>query len=269
MQFNPIAFPTILGSLVMFWLGCLACGRVTSRSGKLWAALAGIALAIPGLLFVFYYLHIFDSAAWFYSFRAVPYSELSACGLGFIAGILNSWLQPQTLGEKSLCLGVLLLFTVIPFIKPVLSPIDVDHLQDRFENGVVLQSTFSTCGPASAATILRSLGQVVSEKELARESFTSRGGTENWYLARALRRRGFDVAFQVQPVSSGSIPSPAIAGVVLRGGAGHFIAILSDSGGQVTIADPLNGKHVITKAELTTYYHFTGFFMLIQPSVRQ
>jgi Peptidase C39 family len=268
MQFNPMAVPTVLGSLALFWLGRFVGGQVVSRTGRLWAALVGSALAIPGLLFVFYYLHIFDNAVWFYSFRALPYSELSACGLGFVAGILNSWFQPQTLGEKSLCPGVLLLFTLIPFIKPVLTPIDIDHLQDRFENGVVLQSTFSTCGPASAATILRNLGQAVSEKELARESFTSRGGTENWYLARALRRRGFDVAFQVQPANNGSIPITAIAGVVLRGGAGHFIAILSDSGGQVTIADPLNGKHVITKADLTTYYNFTGFFMVIQPSVR-
>jgi peptidase C39-like protein len=269
MQLNLMAIPTILGSLLLFWLGRFVGVRSLSRIGKLGAVLAGTALAIPGLLFVFYYLHIFDNAAWFYSFRALPYSEVSACGLGFIAGILHSWTQPQTLGERALCPVTLLFFMVIPFIKPVLSPIDVGQLQDRFEDGVVLQSTPSTCGPASAATILRNFGYPTSEKELAREAFTSRGGTENWYLARALRRRGLDVNFRIQSPDSASLPSPAIAGVILRGGVGHFIAILNDSAEEVTVADPLNGKHVINKSALKTYYHFTGFFLTVHPQPHQ
>lgn len=258
-----MAIPTILGSLAMFGLGRFA-GR-SARTGKFWFLVLGTASAIPGLLFVLYYLHLFDNAVWFYSFRALPYSELSACGLGFIAGILHSWIQPHTLGERVICPSVLLLFVLIPFIKPILSPIDVDHLQNRFQDGVVLQSTSSTCGPASAATILNNFGYSISEKELALESFTSQSGTENWYLARALRRRGFDVDFQVRDPDTTSLPSPAIAGVVLNGRVGHFIAVLGDSGGEVTIADPLNGKHVIKKSALKDSYHFTGFFLAIQP----
>jgi predicted double-glycine peptidase len=134
----------------------------------------------------------------------------------------------------------------------------------------------STCGPASAATLLNVLGHPASEQELARESFTSRGGTENWYLARALRRRGLDVAFELRPTVDGvlpsvipdDIPSLAIAGVLLPGRAGHFIAILGSDGDSVTFADPIDGKHTMTRAQLLERYHFTGFFMVVRRPVR-
>src|SRR5260370_33026524 len=61
-----------------------------------------------------------------------------------------------------------------------------------------LQTTYSTCGPASSASLLQAFGQDASEQQLARESFTSKGGTEIWYLARAFRRRGFRTNFVIQ-----------------------------------------------------------------------
>jgi hypothetical protein len=114
--------------------------------------------------------------------------------------------------------------------------------------------------------LLNLLGQPASEQEIAREAFTSRGGTENWYLARALRRRGLDVAFDIEPTGSSTIPSPAIAGVVLRGGVGHFIAVLGSADDTVTIVDPLDGKHTLDRAALSDRYRFTGFFMTVRRS---
>ena len=175
------------------------------------------------------------------------------------------------LAETRCCPGklvapaVLLSLVLVPYAKPVLSPLAFDRPRTQPGDGTVLQSTFSTCGPASAATLLNLLGRPASEQELARESFTSRGGTENWYLARALRRRGLDVAFEIQPADSVVVPSPAIAGVVLRGGAGHFIAILDSAGAEVTFVDPLEGKHTIKKADLAARYRLTGFFMVVRP----
>lgn len=106
-----------------------------------------------------------------------------------------------------------------------------------------------------------------SEKELAKEALTYRGGTENWYLARALRRRGFNADFVVQPSKSLSIPSPSIAGVRLEGGTGHFVAILDTSGESVVIGDPLVGKLKLSRAELNKRYHFTGLFLVVRPRV--
>jgi ABC-type bacteriocin/lantibiotic exporter with double-glycine peptidase domain len=127
-----------------------------------------------------------------------------------------------------------------------------------------MQSTHSTCGPSSSATILKLLGRSSSEKELARECLTSRGGTEIWYIARAFERRGLHASVQIQPLDHLSPPSPAIAGVVLPGGAGHFVAIMDTTPDSITIGDPMKGKLVVRKADLTNVYHFTGFFLVIE-----
>jgi hypothetical protein len=221
--------------------------------------------AVPAFLFALYYTHLFDNAAWFYRFRAVPYTELLVGGSGLLAGILHYRFAPETLGEKLVIPAALAALLAVPFVKPLLDPIDLNRLRDRCEGEVCMQSTFSTCGPSSAATLLKAFGQTASEKQLARECFTSRGGTEIWYVARAFERRGFHTSVVIQPLERLSPPSPAIAGVVLRGGAGHFIAIMSQTADEVTIGDPMKGKLVVKKSDLKSYYDFTGFFLVIQP----
>ena len=61
---------------------------------------------------------------------------------------------------------------------------------------------------------------------------------------------------------------PAIAGVVLSGGAGHFIAIMSQNGDEITIGDPLKGKLIVPRKDLDGTYHFTGFFLKVGPKAR-
>jgi hypothetical protein len=221
-----------------------------------------LVLAFPGL-FALYYTHLFDNQSWFYDLRTIRYTELLGCGLGVAAGMLYGWWQPESFGEKVVVPSALLVFVLVPFVKPLLDPLDVRQLKDRSKGEVCLQSTFSTCGPASAVTLLRSFGNDVSERQLATESFTSRGGTEIWYLARALRRRGIGTTVVIRSPGDVILPSPAIAGVLLPGHAGHFIAVLSSDEQQVTLADPLKGKLTLTRKELSSYYQFTGFFLVL------
>jgi len=219
---NLLLAPTALIAAVLFAAGLLVERSVQSRAVRRCALVAELLLAIPGLLFVVHYTHLFDRAMWFYQLRAAPGSELAAAGMGMLAGALYAWFAPETFLEKAAIPGVLLLL-IAPYAKPILAPLDLDQLRADCPGEVCLQSTPSTRGPASAATLLKALGQPASERELALECFTYRGGTENWYLARAFRRRGFRTEFLT---STSSWPCPSIAGVTLRGGAGHFIAIL-------------------------------------------
>jgi len=271
MHLIPVALLTVLGAALLFCLGSVLGRKTVSRPGKMWLSLIGVVLAAPGLLFVFYYTHLFDNAAWFYSFRVLPLTEFLPGGIGLLAGVLNSRFQPESLGEKLVVPTVLVVSVLIPFVKPLLDPIDLDRLRDRCDGEVCMQSTFSTCGPSSAATLLKAFGQTASEKQLARECLTSRGGTEIWYIARAFERRGFRTQVLIQAAESLSPPSPAIAGVVLPGGAGHFIAIVSATSTAVTIGDPMKGKLVVNRADLENYYHFTGFFLVIylkEPTIK-
>jgi ABC-type bacteriocin/lantibiotic exporter with double-glycine peptidase domain len=98
-----------------------------------------------------------------------------------------------------------------------------------------------------------------------RDSFTSRNGTENWHLARALRKRGFAVRFAIESAPDKPWPFPAIAGVRLpaSGNAGHFIVLLDRIGDKYVVGDPLEGRKVQSASELRDTYEFTGFFMLV------
>jgi len=266
MHLIPVVLLNVVGAAVLFCLGSASGKRAASRSTKAWLLLACAGLAAPGLLFVLYYTHLFDNAAWFYRFRVLPLTEFLPGGMGLLAGVLYSWFEPDTWVEKVLVPGGLSILVLIPFVKPLLDPVELGRLRDRCEGEVCMQSTFSTCGPSSAATLLKAFGQNASEKQLAGECLTSRGGTEIWYIARAFKRRGFRTHILVQSPEKLSPPSSAIAGVVLPGGAGHFIAIMSETSDDLTIGDPMKGKLVVKRADLKSYYHFTGFFLVIQPA---
>jgi len=265
MRLNPTAVPVFALAVVSFLLGSSLEKKTASPAGRIRLFAVSILLALPGFLCALYYTHGFDNASWFYSFRTLPYSELVIAGSGLFAGVLNSWFGPETSGERAAIPAALAVLVAIPFVKPLLDPIDLDRLSQKCEGEVCLQSTHSTCGPSSSATILKLLGQTASERELARECLTSRGGTEIWYMARAFERRGFHARVQIQPLDHLSPPSPAIAGVVLPGGAGHFIAIMEATSDSITIGDPMKGKLVIRRTDLSTAYHFTGFFLAIEP----
>lgn len=249
---------------VFFLAGFLLRKRIVRPPGTLFLLIASALFAIPGVLMVIYYLHLFDNAVWFYKFRAMPFSELSTSGLGFMAGVFHSSDARDSCFRRLSAPVALFVFLMIPFVKPIISCVDFSQFKNHWVGDVCLQTTPSTCGPASAASILKSFGQNVSEEELAKESFTYTGGTENWYLARALRRRGFDVQIVSSPETREPIPVRAIAGVTLRNGAGHFIAVLAETPTDYVFGDPLKGKVVIAKDVARNQYHFTGFFMVIQ-----
>ena len=264
MRFNILLLPTMLLAILLFLLGMALERKAVSKLSRRSLLVTSVVLSLPGLFYVFFYFHFFDNAAWFYNFRALPFSELAAGGIGFAAGMAYSWLRPETIGQKLVAPTGLLILVLIPHLKPLLAPLDTLRLRDTCEGGACLQTTPSTCGPASAAALLTSFGRPSSERHLAVECFSYIGGTESWYLARAFNRRGFSAKVIVLPASEDEIPAPAIAGVTLRGGAGHFIAVLDQTASHVTVFDPLKGLVVFEKGELRGKYHFTGFFLEIR-----
>lgn len=265
MNINWLVLPTLLLGVLLFVVGQWSMRRCRTRGSRAALLMVGFVLGLPGFLFPLYYLHFFDDAPWFLLFRALPYTELTAAGAGLFAGSLSALVVgPRTISRPMLfvllCLGL-----VAPHAKPLLVPLPARSFSDRWQDDVCRQSTSSSCGPASAATIFRLLGTNVSERDIARECFTYLGGTENWYLARAFRRRGFEPTYRVV---AGGLPAdlhtPAIAGVRI-GTYGHFIAILSRTSDGYVTGDPLIGRREYTRAGLTNSYTFTGFFLEIAP----
>lgn len=106
-------------------------------------------------------------------------------------------------------------------------------------------------------------GVPITERELVAESYTSRRGTENWYLARAIRRHGLIARYVQTPPHAAALPYPAIAGLGF-GRAGHFIAILGETPTSYIIADPLVGREVIEKKFGIENLRLSGFFLVVK-----
>lgn len=217
--------------------------------------------ALLGTSYALYYLHILPEPAWFYQWRSLPGSEVLVLALA-VAGAALSALLPRWCRVVIVSGVVFLAF--LPFAKPVWAPLDLDALENTWADGAARQSSRSTCGPASAATVLATLGIATQEVELAKAAHSSGTGTEAWYLARAIRRKGAEVDFLTNVNFPSEAPLPCIAGVKLLGGTGHFIPILAKEGSRYRIGDPLRSGEWVEEAELLRKYEFTGFCMAVR-----
>lgn len=216
-------------------------------------------LSAPSILVILYYFHILPETECFYSFRALWGSEFAILFPAAAAGMISSFL-PRVL--IAFPLFALLLVGLGPYIKPLISPLDINQLQDRWKGDACLQSTSSTCGPASVASILKHFGIQLSERDIARDAHSYTGGTEAWYLARVVRKNGFGAKFVFRTQVDPNIPLPALAGVRI-GGMGHFIAVLSRQDGKTTFVDPLSGEETMPTDDFLKRYRFTGFHMTV------
>lgn len=228
--------------------------------GLHWSAgIAFFLLAVASLLIPLPYLsdRVGEDPA-YANFRALPFAELTVCLAAPFVGWL-SFRMPRRRLALPLCLIVTIGYVSLPFIKPIIRP--AGEIAERWRDGIALQSTSATCGPASLTTLLSRLGATVSQREIAQGAYNSSSGTENWYLARYAQSRGFSYRFINQPELS-LVPVPSIIGVRL-GAAGHFITLLSKEGEVFTIGDSLSGVSQLTKAQFDERYRFTGFVLHI------
>lgn len=223
-------------------------------------ALVAMVAALPGATFAIYYLHVLPETAWYYGFRSIAGTELCMLFVGVAGGLVATFLPRLLL---VLPLFAVVAFSAAPILKPFMGPIPAGSMRNEWDGGICLQSTPSTCGAASTATILKHYGVDVTEADLAAEAHSYAGGTEAWYLARAARSRGFDVAFVFSEGFAPEVGLPAVVGVRL-GSVGHFIPILGREGDRFIVGDPLRGRELLSRGEMDRRYEFTGFHMRIK-----
>ena len=235
--------------------------RARSTSVRLLTLSVLALLAVPSILFAIYYLHILPEHAWFYTFHSWRGTEFLVLFLGGAGGALATLLPRFLLAFP---LAAVIGLGIIPHLKPLLGPLPESAFRERWKGATCLQSTPSTCGAASVATILRHLGVTTTEQAVARAAFSYTGGTEAWYLARYVRSRGLAAHFSFQPSFAPEVGLPALVGVRF-GALGHFIAVLGVKDGQVSFADPLSGPAQLPLEQFQQRYQFTGFHMVVAP----
>ncbi len=244
-------------SLVAFILVYWGAARLSPKC-RVVLAVVSLLAALPGASFAIYYLHLLPEREWYYEFRSVSGIEFLIVWVGAAGGMIASLLPRKLL---VLPLAGVVAFSIAPFIKPFIGP--TDDLKDEWKGGVCLQTTPSTCGAASLATVLSDLGGNTGEEELARAAHSYAGGTEAWYLARAARARGYDVRFDFSDGFSQEGTLPAVVGVKL-GNIGHFIAVLGKEDDKFVVGDPLVGREVMSLDEMKKRYAFTGFHLRVR-----
>jgi hypothetical protein len=261
MFFNALLFPTLIIGAALYAVG-YRLGSNPASPGLRSARIAVFSiLCVPGLSFILYYLHLTPEPAWYIEFRSRPYAELSSAFWGLLFGYLE--IRRPLIGKWRYIAGNRMMFRLsmllmfAPFAKPIFLPLAGARFNDEWRDGVCIQSTAATCGPCSLATIYGSLGLQAKERDIARGAFSGMTGTENWYLIRYARSHGLNARFSYKTSLNEVIP-PAIIGVKLDGGAGHFITYLGDWGKRRVIGDPLSGKFLLTDDIFRGLYSFSG-----------
>ena len=135
-------------------------------------------------------------------------------------------------------------------------------------NGVCLQTTGYTCGPAAAATLLARLGVPTDEREMAGLCGTSPIlGTDIYPLGRGLRAKLAGSGRNVDVVrgdweSLRKLKSPALAVVRFTAVIDHVVVILNAGEDSVQIADPLSGVRESPRAEFESRWR--GYLVTVE-----
>lgn len=256
---NWLGVTSAVMALAAFFLAYFAAKDAPAKKRIVFTGCAIIA-AIPGASFAAYYGHILPESSWYYEFRSITGTELLIVLLGVAGGMVATLLPRALLVLPLLCVAA---FSIAPIIKPFIGPIPAGTMQDKWDGEICLQSTPSSCGAASTATILKQLGVDATESEIAAEAHSYAGGTEAWHLARAARSRGLVVDFSFTRGFTPEDGLPAVVGVRL-GAIGHFIPVLSQEDDLFFIGDPLKGREILSRKQLHERYEFTGFHMRIK-----
>ena len=163
---------------------------------------------------------------------------------------------------------------VLPFLVPALIKGQLSNLTTRLDSdGICLQTTHYTCGPAAAVTALGKLGLAANEGEIAVLSYTSPvAGTLPTLLCSALQNRYGPAGLKCQYRRFDSIDQLKDAGItlaVVRNAflLDHCLAVLKVSDRTITVADPVRGAKSMPREQFESIWRFSGI-VLQRDSIR-
>ena len=184
---------------------------------------------------------------WFETFGVLILALLGIV-LGLSIGRVNRKLWIILAMLTVLVIAASLVSFVTPLAVPVAMRLVLENLQTTFsKDGICIQTTGFTCGPAAAVTALRQLGIEAQEGKLAITAKCTLKSTTNELLANAIKKlygkKGIDCSIR----NFGSIDQlkgncPLIAGIKLSSVIDHYTAVLEVTDDKVIVGDPIAGK---------------------------
>ena len=198
--------------------------------------------------------------------------------LGFVATmVLTTPLSRVPKKRDRIVISILMAVIVFaasgwPFIVPAFERNELARLQTHINaDGVCIQTTDFTCGPASAVTALRKLGLSGEEGKIGILSETSSViGTPPDMLAEALQNEyGKDgLIAEYRPFKD--ISELKQAGLTLAVTkyaflVDHYVTVLEVTDSEVVVGDPLGGLGRMSYADFRKEWRFVGVVLKRQP----
>ncbi len=176
--------------------------------------------------------------------------------------------QRDRIAVSLLMVCVVFAISVWPFLAPAFNRNQLAGLTTRMDdNGVCLQTTDYTCGPASAVTALRKLGFPAEEGQLALAAHTSSAmGTPPDILARVLQcqygKQGLVCEYRVfKNVAALKNCGLTLAVVKFNLYLDHYVTVLEVNDQAVTVGDPASGIMNLSPAEFEEEWRHTGIVL--------
>ncbi len=149
------------------------------------------------------------------------------------------------------------------FLAPAISRWELSHLATQIStDGVCIQTTEYTCGPAAAVTLLRRHGFRADEGDLAIRSKASfHTGVDAPLLAAAVEEEFRAAGVKADSARDQTIEQLQQAGECLAvvpfdADTDHWVAVLEVTNENVIVADPLRGMRTMSRAEFAeTWRH--------------
>lgn len=178
----------------------------------------------------------------------------SAMTLGALSARVRATGQQRAL--LLLAGAVILRAGTLPFLGPFLSRADLLAMKTQVDpQGVCLQSTSYTCGPAAAVTALRRLGFNAEEGEIGLLCKTDRfSGTADDTLAAKLTQRYGSKGLSIEHRFMSSVDelrSWPVSIAVIRYNflVDHYVTVLRIESDKIIVGDPLVGEESMPIAE--------------------
>jgi predicted double-glycine peptidase len=161
--------------------------------------------------------------------------------------------------------AIVFYMAIWPFLAPAVDRRQLAGLKTSMDaNGVCLQTTDYTCGPAAAVTALRKLGLPADEGQVAILSCTSfQEGTPTDLVADALQREygkdGLTVKCRVFK-NIAELKQAGLTLAVIKYGfmVDHWVAVLEVTDSEVVVGDPLSGLCRLPYEKFLKKWRFIG-----------
>jgi predicted double-glycine peptidase len=186
------------------------------------------------------------------------------------AMVFGTLLPRLRLRRQRTVLGVLVAVIVLieaawPFLAPAFNRRHLASLVTQFDgDGVCIQNTDYTCGPAATVTVLKEVGVRADEGELAIlfGTTSSTGSPADTVAARLTERfRAADLRAELRAFRSVEElrgQTPMLAWMKFAFLTDHVVAVLEVGPERVVVGDPFRGRRVLTPAEFESEWRFVG-----------